>query len=218
MTTTTSIALTEETIAKLEGKGFRRWTKGNLDRLYINPKSYGVTYTYYANNKVSGGTFQGTEFGAYEARRFETTKAYIDVKTGELVITTSTDYEDEIREAIETIIAECTPEPEANEAEDAEPSESWDEFADYILGRGLFEEAGEDVIALDPKSTVSGNYVNAPRQGGKPVDEPTGERVTAELDGMTYERAVYQRVVCRNAGDGRVVARYVTIGGTNYLV
>lgn len=111
-------AITETTIAKYEAKGFRRWTKGNLDRLYINAKDYGVTFTRYSSGKVSGGEFLGEEFGAYEARNFEGTKVYIDVTTGELHVQTRTDYEDEICAAVEAIIAEDEDEDEA----DVEPA------------------------------------------------------------------------------------------------
>ena len=105
--TTTINTITEETIAKLESKGFRRWTKGRYDRLYINPKSYGVEYTYYKSGKVEGGTINSERFGACEARCFEGTKVYIDVTDGTLHIDTRTDFEDEIRANVEAIIASC---------------------------------------------------------------------------------------------------------------
>lgn len=108
--------ITNEIIAKLESKGFRRWTKGNMDRLYISASDYGVEFDRYSNGRVSGGEFAGEQFGAYEARNFVSSKVYIDVKTGKLSIQTRTDFEDKIRAAVEAIIAECTEsEPETEE-------------------------------------------------------------------------------------------------------
>jgi hypothetical protein len=34
----------EEMIQRLEGLGFKRWTKGNMDRMYVNATMLGFTY------------------------------------------------------------------------------------------------------------------------------------------------------------------------------
>lgn len=103
----TAIAINAETIAKLEAAGFKRWTKGNMDRLYVNPECYGVTFDYYKTGNIRDCHFQGERVSNSEGYRFKSTKAYIDIKTGELHVTTKTDFEDEIREAIEAIVAEA---------------------------------------------------------------------------------------------------------------
>lgn len=160
--------ITNETIAKLENKGFNRWTKGNIDRLYINARDYGVEYTRYANGKVSGGEFAGEQFGAYEARNFEATKVYIDVTTGELNIQTRTDFEDEIRAAVEAIIAECTaePEPEVTETD-----------ADYLI------YARENFVRENFRAAVAAKLeevIESGKSGGASEEQLNQARAAAE--------------------------------------
>ena len=106
--------LNEKQIAKLEAKGFNRWTKGSFDRLYINCTDYGCEFEYYNSGNISYAYFNGERVSNAEGRRFKGTKVFIDVETGELSISTGTDYEREIREAVEDIIAEAL-EDEADE-------------------------------------------------------------------------------------------------------
>lgn len=73
-------------------------------------------------------------------------------------------------------------------------------------------------VAIDADNTISGNYVNAPLRSCRPVDQPTSERITVTLDGVEYERTVYERVIWRNSGKRTVSARFVIINGTNYLI
>lgn len=75
-----------------------------------------------------------------------------------------------------------------------------------------------ETITLDPESTIGGNYIKAPKVSGKPIDAPTDERVTVELNGSTYERTVHERTIWRNMKRNRVIARFVIIDGINYLV
>lgn len=116
----TAITITAETIAKLEAKGFNRWTKGNMDRLYIDAKNYGAEFVYYNSGNIRSAKFQGERISNADGRRLNATKAYIDIATGELHIQTDYYYDDEIREAIEAIIAEVETEIEAEEAARAE--------------------------------------------------------------------------------------------------
>ncbi len=79
MTTTT---ITNERIAELEGLGFKRWTKGNIDRLYINAGQLGLNCTYYKTGNIHSAEFQGVSVSNCHARRMKGAKTYIDVKTG----------------------------------------------------------------------------------------------------------------------------------------
>lgn len=113
--------LNDKQIAAYEAKGFNRWTKGNMDRLYINARDYGCKFDYYNTGNIRNCYFNGERVSNAEGYRFKSTKVYIDVKTGELSITTSTDYEDEIRAAVEAIITEVEnelAEPEKKEEND----------------------------------------------------------------------------------------------------
>lgn len=124
--------ITNEIIAKLESKGFNRWTKGNMDRLYINAKDLGLEVDYYKTGNVSSATWQGEHISNADARRLLESKVWIDVKTGELHVNTSFDLFDamSVEEAaqayIDSIIAP-EDEPEAT----AETDETYDGDVDY---------------------------------------------------------------------------------------
>lgn len=83
--------LTETMIAKLESKGFKRWTKGTMDRLYIDA------------SKLNPGC------GRYASK----VKTYIDVMTGELVSGYIT-LEELARDIYDDVIAQCSDEPTKN--------------------------------------------------------------------------------------------------------
>ena len=68
-------------IEELEGKGFKRWTKGNLDRLYINASQLGLVCTYYKTGSISGAWFCGDRVSNGEGYRMKGSKTFIDIKT-----------------------------------------------------------------------------------------------------------------------------------------
>lgn len=67
-------------------------------------------------------------------------------------------------------------------------------------------------------NVIDGNYIDAPCRSCKPVDYPTKERIEVTIDGKTYERTVYQRVIWRAMGENTLVAEFVIVNGTNYEV
>lgn len=103
----TTITINAETIAKLEAAGFKRWTKGNMDRLYINCTAYGCEFSYYNTGNIRDCFWRGERVSNSEGRRFKATKVYVDLADGNLHVQTGTEFEDDIREAIEAIIAEA---------------------------------------------------------------------------------------------------------------
>lgn len=76
--------MTNERIAELERLGFKRWTKGNFDRLYINASALGLDCDYYKTGNISGAEFKGKHISNCEARRMKASKTFIDIKTGKL--------------------------------------------------------------------------------------------------------------------------------------
>lgn len=103
-------------IAKLESKGFNRWTKGKYDRLYVNASTLGLSCTYHRTGSEDVSTFNGEAISNSEARRMKSTKCYIDVESGEVVCDN-----DMMREAAYAILAECEePEVEADAEESNE--------------------------------------------------------------------------------------------------
>ena len=73
--------MTAELITKLEQNGFNRWTKGNLDRLYINAAQLGLVCTYYKTGNISSATFRGESISNCKARKMKASKTFIDLKS-----------------------------------------------------------------------------------------------------------------------------------------
>ena len=74
--------MTEERIKELEEKGFKRWTKGNLDRLYINASQLGLVCEYYKTGNISDAEFDGVQISNSRAYKMKGAKTYVDIKTG----------------------------------------------------------------------------------------------------------------------------------------
>ena len=75
---------TKKTIEELEELGFKRWTKGNMDRMYIDARNLGLEVDYYKTGNVCAATFDGYRISNCEARRLLAAKTYIDLKTGKV--------------------------------------------------------------------------------------------------------------------------------------
>lgn len=90
--------ITEERIAKLEEKGFKRWQKGNLDRLYINASQLGLECGYYNTGNIKWAEFNGESISNSKAYKYRAAKTYIDVKTERV----QSDY-DILKEAAEKL-------------------------------------------------------------------------------------------------------------------
>lgn len=76
--------LSEEMIKRLEDKGFNRWTKGTMDRLYINAGTLGLEVRRYKTGNISHAEFNGVEISHAEGYRMLSSKTYIDIKTGKV--------------------------------------------------------------------------------------------------------------------------------------
>lgn len=94
--------LNNNIIAVLEGKGFKRWQKGNLDRLYINAKELGLECTYYKTGNISSAYFNGEQISNAQGGRYKAAKTYIDVKTGRV----RSDYPT-LQEAAEQLLSDA---------------------------------------------------------------------------------------------------------------
>lgn len=86
--------LTKNQIEQMERKGFKYWTSGDKERLYINPWQIDGVQTNWKKTGKKTVSIDGEElsytksalFGPYGA------KSYVDVKTGE-VVTDVSDYQ-----------------------------------------------------------------------------------------------------------------------------
>ena len=74
--------LSDKVIAELEKQGFNRWTKGAMDRLYVNASMLGLDCTYYNTGNISSADFCGEHISNSQARKMKAAKTYIDIKTG----------------------------------------------------------------------------------------------------------------------------------------
>lgn len=114
--------MTENMIKKLEGKGFKRWTKGEHDRLYANVEDFGLELHHYNSGNISGATLNGEKISnSYGAEIKRNTSIYLNVNDGELYLTDRAN--DEIVANVKAAIAEAEEEAAAEEATQ-EPAET----------------------------------------------------------------------------------------------
>ena len=75
-------------IEELKKRGFNRWTKGDMDRLYFDvKKSEYFSVDYYKSGNVSSAYLEGERISNAEAYRIMSVKCFIDLKNNnELVV------------------------------------------------------------------------------------------------------------------------------------
>lgn len=91
--------MTEQSIAKLEAEGFKRWQKGTYDRLYVNASALGLECEYYKTGNIRNAYFRGERVSNSEGYRMKAAKTYVDVKTGNVFSDNQT-----LKEAAEEIL------------------------------------------------------------------------------------------------------------------
>lgn len=74
--------LTDTQISALESKGFSRWQKAGMDRLYINATRLGLELDFYKTGNISSALLNGERISNCQARRLRECKTYIDVMDG----------------------------------------------------------------------------------------------------------------------------------------
>lgn len=105
--------LNEKQITALEEKGFRRWTKGNMDRLCINAETLGLEIERFKTGNVCSAYYRGEKISNKRGSEMVSAKTYIDIETGELHATNWTIEQDaqqlydETMEALEIAEAEA---------------------------------------------------------------------------------------------------------------
>ena len=74
-------------IEALEKKGFNRWTKGDMDRLYFNiEKSGDLGLDYYKSGNLRSADLDGERISNAEACRLLAVKCFIDLKNGNKLV------------------------------------------------------------------------------------------------------------------------------------
>ena len=91
--------MTEQNIKALEERGFKRWTKGSMDRLYVNAAQLGLVCEYYNTGNIKSAYFRGNRTSNSEGKRMKGAKTFVDVATG--IVYSDNDY---LKEACEEIL------------------------------------------------------------------------------------------------------------------
>ena len=74
-------------IEALEKKGFNRWTKGDMDRLYFSLEKAGVLeLDYYKSGNLRSADLNGERISNAEACRLLAVKCFIDLKKGNQLV------------------------------------------------------------------------------------------------------------------------------------
>lgn len=138
--------MTENMIKALESKGFHRWTKGDYDRLYANAEDFGLYTETYNSGNIKYAELNGVKISNAAAGRILSAKIYIDIKTGELVVSRATGDADEIVEAVKAAIEEAKAETEKTEEAEksSAPQLSEDAVREALINfqSAEFEESG----------------------------------------------------------------------------
>lgn len=79
---------------KAANKGFARWTKGNMDRLYFNIAENGaLDIDRYKSGNVRRAYLNGEKISNSRANRILATRAYLDLKTGETIVANGDEHD-----------------------------------------------------------------------------------------------------------------------------
>ena len=141
--------LNEKQISALEAKGFMRWTKGNMDRLYINAETLGLEVERYKTGNVSSAYYRGERISNSRGSAMAYAKTYIDVNTGILKSDNCTlekdarDIYDETMEAVEV---------ESKEAAKAMNDRPYKDITDEEL-HAVYQETSDLVYGLYSTAT-----------------------------------------------------------------
>lgn len=73
--------MTKEQIIGLAAKGFKRWTKEGMDRMYIGAHALGLSCDYYNTGNIRDAELNGKSISNSRARRLKEMKTYLDLTT-----------------------------------------------------------------------------------------------------------------------------------------
>lgn len=73
--------MTKDQIIGLAAKGFKRWTKEGMDRMYIGAHALGLSCDYYNTGNIRDAELNGKSISNSRARRLKEMKTYLDLTT-----------------------------------------------------------------------------------------------------------------------------------------
>lgn len=171
--------LNDKQIAALEEKGFKRWTKGNMDRLYIDAEILGLEVNRNKSGNVSGAYYRGERISNSLGTAMARSKTYIDIATGELTSGNWT-LEQDARQLYEETM-------EALEATENEEDATMDQNETRTLTAAEIEQELQD---QDIDEYVA--YLYAQEAAGTP-DPLNPDRIAAFVAKRDAEIAAQQR-------------------------
>lgn len=92
----------EEKIDKLIAAGAKRWTKGDMDRLYINAEVLGLDCKYYSDGSVNEAFWGDEKISKSRARALKDEKHFVDI--ADMSVHTNTKFWF-VRDALSSFIA-----------------------------------------------------------------------------------------------------------------
>lgn len=75
------MTLSDYHLRKLNEYGFRRWTRDDMDRMYISAADLGFDYLESSSGEIELARFQGRDVGHRVARRMHEAKTFLDLNT-----------------------------------------------------------------------------------------------------------------------------------------
>lgn len=164
--------LNEKQITALEEKGFKRWTKGNMDRLYINAETLGLEYDRFkSSGRVSYAVWRGERISNRWGNEMANAKTYIDIATGKLYATEST-----LEEAAQELYQETM---EALEATETTETEEEDDTM-YSIFTEIENLNTRHINSLEEAREIAATY-RAQGHDYEIRDEETGETVDSYI-------------------------------------
>ena len=194
---------TDSTIKAYEEAGFNRWTKGNHDRLYINAEQLGLEVTRYKSGNVKSATWQGERISNADANRLMASKVYIDIKTGELHVTTNfNDYENPLEDVAQAFVDGIKVEDETEE----EPTETiyQIETAHHLIhqvGERYEDDADYDDVTSDEEFDNLDDAVAHLAEMTSQLARPKAIRTSHGLDHVEYDALELVRLTLDEDGD-----------------
>ena len=188
--------LNEKQIAALEEKGFRRWTKGSMDRLYINAETLGLELDYYNSGNICSATYRGERISHRRGGNMKAAKTYIDIETGELHATDWTLQQDAQQLYDETLEA-----LEATDTEEEEDKHMYSVFTEIELLNTQHVDSLDDAREIAAAYQAQGHdYEIRDEETGETIDSFIRDDDEAAPVNRNYE--IKSKIV--KAGDSRV--------------
>ena len=119
--TTTSTTFTEKLIDKLTVRGWKRWTKADKDRMYVDAEKLGLKVQKYGSGAVKRAEWDGEKISNREGAAMLHAKTYLDL-TDMSVHSDDSDLEYAAEAIIEEIRASLEEEEKKEEKEAAMPT------------------------------------------------------------------------------------------------